>query len=246
MVLAKHLAALAERGVAGARQLEQAGEGLLTDVLLLDTENQRAQIRLRNTQTTLEGELKQLAAIVGSPGLVIKDVEGTLFEVPPQFDEQDVLRFLQTDSSYAERARAEITRKQAQLRRAEVEPYPDLQVGPHYVAGTLPDASQYWFTVEFQIPVWNLNQGNIRKGSAEVHKSIAEREVQQNELNKEVSELFAEHRAARKGGGHSRADFAERSADASLGDRRVSQTPIHRESVAQEPAELGRRIERLL
>jgi cobalt-zinc-cadmium efflux system outer membrane protein len=58
--------------------------------------------------------------------------------------------------------------------------------------------TQYWLTVEFLIPTWNLNQGNIRRADAAVHKSIAERQVTRNELSRKVSELFADHRAARE------------------------------------------------
>ncbi len=195
--LAQHLTMIAQRGVTGARQLEKAGEGTLTDVLLLDTEFQRAQIRLQNAETTFQGELKELAAVVGVPGLLIHDVTGTLFDVPPQFNEPDVQAFIAENSSYAERARADLTQKQIELRRAEVEPYPDLQIGPHFNTGTVAGGTQYWFTVEFLIPCWNLNQGNIRRSSAEVHKSLAQRQVTRNELSREVSELFAEHRAAR-------------------------------------------------
>lgn len=195
--LAQYLTMIAQRGVTGARQLEKAGEGTLTDVLLLDTEFQRAQIRLQNAETTFQGELKELAAVVGVPDFVIHDVAGTLFEVPPQFNEPDVQAFIAEGSSYAERARADITQKQIELRRAEVEPYPDLQIGPHFNTGTAAGGTQYWLTVEFLIPTWNLNQGNIRRSSAEVHKSVAQRQVTRNELSREVSELFAEHRAAR-------------------------------------------------
>ncbi|MCE9603326.1 MAG: TolC family protein [Planctomycetia bacterium] len=196
--LARHLTGLAERGVGGARQLQNAGEGSLTDVLLLDTEYQREQINLRNAETNFQGELKQLAAIVGSSGIIIEDIDGTIFDAPPEFNESDVQDFVANDSSYAERARADLTQKQTELRRAEVDPYPDLELGPHYVAGTLPSSAQYWFTVEFQIPVWNLNQGNIRKSNAAVHKSIAARRTTYNENHKKVSELFAEYRAARQ------------------------------------------------
>jgi cobalt-zinc-cadmium efflux system outer membrane protein len=196
--LARHLAEIAGRGVAGARQLAQAGEGTETDVLLLDTEYQRAQIRLENAETIYRGELKQLAAVVGAADLVIDDVSGTLFEAPPEFDERNVRAFLTEGSSHIERARADLTQKQIELRRAEVDPYPDLQLGPHMNTGTVQGLTQYWFTVEFQIPVWNLNQGNIRQRNAEVHKSIEQRQVTVNELNRNVSELFAEHRAARE------------------------------------------------
>jgi cobalt-zinc-cadmium efflux system outer membrane protein len=195
--LARHLTSIAERGLNGARQLEKAGEGTITDVLLLDTDYQREQIRLQNAETTYQGELKQLAAIVGMPEILIRDVEGTLFDAPPQFSEQDVVQFVNRTSSYVERARAEIVQSQAQLRRQEVEPYPDLRAGPSFQTGTISHSAQYWLTIEFDIPVWNLNQGNIRKANATVHEQLADLEVLRNELNRKTAELFARHTAAR-------------------------------------------------
>lgn len=200
--LARHLTGIAERGLNGARQLEKAGEGTRTDVLLLDTAYQREQIILQNAETTYQGELKQLAAIVGMPELEIRDVDGTLFDVPPQFNEQDVLAFLTRAGSYIERARADITRSQVELRRQEVEPYPNIRLGPSFNTGTLAHTAQFWLTVEFLIPVWDLNQGNIRKAHATVEEQLAELEIVRNELNRKTAELFAKYRTSR--------DLAER------------------------------------
>ncbi|MGC3972082.1 MAG: TolC family protein [Pirellulales bacterium] len=196
--LARYLSAIAERGVGGVRQLEQAGEGTLTDVLLLDTEYQREQIQLRNSETLYEGELKKLAAVVGMPQIQIRDVAGSLFDIPPQFHEQDVQLFLNQTSTYIEKARAEITRSQIQLRRQEVEPYPNMRMGPSFQTGTIPKSSQFWLTVEFDIPVWNLNQGNIRSANASVQEQFAELEILRNELNRKTADLFARHVTSRE------------------------------------------------
>jgi cobalt-zinc-cadmium efflux system outer membrane protein len=145
---------------------------------------------------------------------VIDDVDGTLFDEPPQFEEQNVRAFLIEGSSHMERARADLTKKQIELRRAEVDPYPDLQLGPHYNTGTIQGLTQYWFTVEFMIPVWNLNQGNVRKASSEVHKSIEQRQVTINELHRSVSGLFAENRTARNRAQRIRAEILPKAQNA--------------------------------
>jgi cobalt-zinc-cadmium efflux system outer membrane protein len=195
--LARYLTAIAQRGLYGARELEKAGVGTRTDVLLLDTEFQREQVKLRNAETAWEGERKQLAAIVGVPEIVIEDLDGVLFDTPPQFDEQDVQAFLSQTSTYIEKARASITRSQIQLRRAEVEMYPNIRIGPAFQTGTIPRSAQFWLTVEFDIPVWDLNQGNIRKANATVDEKLADLEVLRNELNRKTAELFTRHVTAR-------------------------------------------------
>lgn len=143
----------------------------MTDVLLLDTEVQRALARQEANQSVLDGELKQLAAVVGVPDLRLADVEGTLLTQPPEFDEDELRAFVSSQNALVEMTHAEVIRNRALLRRAEVEPYPNIRMGPSYQTGTTPDSSQFWLSVVFDIPVWDLNQGNIRKARALVNQS---------------------------------------------------------------------------
>lgn len=198
VVLAQYLVKVSGQSVSVARQLQQAGEGSLTDVLLLDSEYQRSLAELDNSRTLLEGEYKQLAAVTGVPDLPITELEGTLFHIAPEFNEQAVRLFVANNSALMERMQAEIIRSQVLLRRAEVEAYPNIRFGPAYQTGTLPGTSQFWLSVVFDIPVWDQNQGNIRKAQAKVRSTHADLEVVKNEMLKQTAEKFARYNASRQ------------------------------------------------
>lgn len=198
VLLAQYLNKVSGQSLDVAKQLFRAGEGSQTDVLLLDSEYQRSLADLDNARTLLDGELKQLAAVTGVPDLVITDVEGTLFHIAPEFNEVALRSFVSNNSALMERMQAEIIRSQVLLRRAEVEAYPNMRFGPAFQSGTTSGQGQFWLSVVFDIPVWDLNQGNIRKAQAKVRGAHADLEVVRNELLKQTAEKFARYRAAKQ------------------------------------------------
>lgn len=197
-VLSSYIIKVAQQGVEAAKQLQMGGEGSLTDVLLLENELQRAFIESDKAKTMLEGEIRQLQAMVGAPDLMITDVEGSLFDQPPDFDESAVSYFATTQSAYIERGVADVVRSEAQLRREEADAYPNLRMGPAYQAGTLPHTGQFWLSVVFDIPVWDLNQGNIRKAQAKVRTASADLQVTRNELLQHTAEVYSRYRSAKQ------------------------------------------------
>ncbi|MCE9527854.1 MAG: TolC family protein [Planctomycetales bacterium] len=197
-VLSAYIIKVAQQGVEAAKQLQLGGEGSLTDVLLLENELQRALIESDKAKTMLQGEIRQLQALVGAPDLVIADVEGSLFDQPPDFDESAVSNFATTQSAYIERGLAEIVRSEAQLRREEVEAYPNLRMGPAYQAGTQSHTGQFWLSILFDIPIFDLNQGNIRKAQAQVRTAAADLQITRNELLQHTAEIYARYRSAKQ------------------------------------------------
>jgi cobalt-zinc-cadmium efflux system outer membrane protein len=197
-VLSAYIIKVAQQGVEAAKQLQLGGEGSLTDVLLLENELQRALIESDKAKTMLQGETRQLQAMVGAPDLVITDVEGSLFDQPPDFDETAVSYFATTQSAYIERGVADVVRSEALLRREEVDAYPNLRMGPAYQAGTQAHTGQFWLSVVFDIPIWDLNQGNIRKAQAQVRNAAADLQVTRNELLQHTAEVYARYRSAKQ------------------------------------------------
>lgn len=183
-----------------AQELYKSGQRTLTDSLLLLTEYERANVAYENAQTTLDSELKQLAAATGVPDLIIYDVEGTLADHPPNYDPEYIREYLQTRSSHMEATRAEILRRKILLERAEVEPYPDWRFGPSFAANTTggQGSRQAWLSVLVDIPMWNLNQGNIRSAHAELAGAIADQDVLRNELVKSLAETHARYSTAQR------------------------------------------------
>lgn len=181
-----------------AIKLEKAGEGSQTDVLFLATEFERADVSYLGAVSISEGDHKELAAIIGMPDLAIKDIVGDITSTSPVFDEEYLKYFVTSGHALVAAANAEIARTTTQVRRDEVEAYPNPRMGPHYQQGVSPNTSQGWFTIQFDIPVWNRNQGNIRQARAEARGAAANRTVVQNELLRQAADAVSRYRAAKQ------------------------------------------------
>jgi len=183
-----------------AEQRVQAFQGTETDVLLLTVELQRAEIAARNYHTLLEGSKRKLAATVGVPELPVAAVQGDLYARLPDFDDANLQQIILADNSEVQSARIDVNRNRLLLRRAEVEPYPNITIGPTYYAALDPNKlpPQFGLTIVFPIPTWDRNQGNIISRQGDVRVSAANVGVVQNTLLGEASKTLAKHRAARQ------------------------------------------------
>jgi outer membrane protein TolC len=188
--------ALAEQSLNAAQKLVDAGQGSTTDVLLIRTELQRARMNRENAHLRLRGDMRRLVAATGDPDLEITDLTGSVFDSLPEFNEAEIRNFLVSRSVFMEIGYAEILRNRMKLRRQEVQPYPDLRFGPSYAMTTNDSRGQFWLSVIFEIPVWNMNQGNIRAAQAQLRRSLADLDARRLELLREFAEVAAEHAAA--------------------------------------------------
>ena len=167
-----------------------------TDVLLLLMELQQAQVELQQAQTLLVGKRRQFAAAVGAPDLPVGDLQGDLTSPTPRFDDGLVRRFVGSQNADVLNARAEVTRQRILLKRAEIEPYPNVYTGPAAQWGAVQGANQFWYNFQFNIPVWDRNQGNIRAAKANHRDAAANIRVVQNKLLFQAADALGRHRAA--------------------------------------------------
>lgn len=167
-----------------------------TDVLLLSIELQQAQVELQQAQTLLIGKRRQLAAAIGVPDLPVGDLQAELTSPVPKFDDGLVRRFVGSQNADILNARAEATRQRILLQRAEVEPYPNVYTGPATQWGAVPGANQFWYNFQFNIPLWDRNQGNIRAAKANNRDAAANIDVVQNKLLFQAADALGRHRAA--------------------------------------------------
>lgn len=190
---------IAAASVRAAEQRVKAGEGSPYEVVLLQTELARTEIALQTAETMLAAERRQLSAIMGRPDVSIPQVTGQLTFGFPNYDENYLREFVVSQNAQVQVARREIERNQILLRRARVEPYPNLHGGPAFAnnLSSAPGTQQFWFNIQFDIPLWNRNQGNIRSTEADVADAIASLGVLQNDLLRQVEEVLGRYRAAR-------------------------------------------------
>ena len=182
------------------QRLLKGGQAARTDTLLLDIEFDRAEVARENALTVLEAGKRQLAAGVGLPELSIERLAGDL-EAPTQdYDLIAVQLGVISRSALARSAEVEIARSRILLRRAEVEPFPNLNVmgGFQYQERGEGPNSQGMYQVTMSVPLWNRNQGNIRAAQASVGTAVAQMGRVRSELANSAADAAGRFIAARQ------------------------------------------------
>ena len=187
---------ITDKGVTAAKARVQGTIGDETEVKLLTIDYDRTQADLANAMRMLDGERKQLAAIVGFPGLVDQKVEGSLVAKPPVFDDERMEQFVTSDNAQVLISKLEVDKNKIQLKRAEVEPYPNITIGPAYQYGLNKTQEQFWMTIVFPIPTSNRNQGNILSARADLRDSVETLGTVQLELLRRLADSSSAHRGA--------------------------------------------------
>lgn len=191
---------VAAASVKAAQGRMEATEGTLPEVLLLQTELQRAEITLKNAETDLYADSRQLAAIIGRPDLTILRATGELTTGFPEYNREDLRQYVVSQNAQVQIARRDIERNQILAKRARVEAFPNPTMGPAYFY-TIPQTAsgqQFYFNVTFDIPTWNRNQGNIRSTKNDVVDAVAALGTLQNNLLRQADDALGRYRAARQ------------------------------------------------
>jgi cobalt-zinc-cadmium efflux system outer membrane protein len=194
--LLEKLLELAKRSERTSLNLFDAEQVSETDVLLLRVERRRAETALQGAELSLIGQRRQLAASIGVSILSVGAVEGNLTSKVPEFDDEEVLVRVLSTSPVAQIANLDVNRTLFLLRRAEVEPIPNLTVqgGTQYSESTA--NYQALAGLYMDIPLWNRNQGNIMAANATVRRSMANRLAVQQDLTKQLADAITRHRVA--------------------------------------------------
>ncbi len=105
----------------------KAGEvATRTDALMLDIELDKAQVAWENAETLYEAAKRQLSAVVGLPQMNLPRLAGQLEAELPKYDLIAVQRGVIYRNSLVQIARMEVNRNEVLLRRARVEPFPNI------------------------------------------------------------------------------------------------------------------------
>jgi len=194
--LAEQLLGIGERGVKAAEQLVKAEEVARADVLQARIESDSARILLEKARNRYTGAWRNLAAVVGDPALRPTALAGSLQDGLAQFTWEDTLNRLLAESPQLAGAQAGVARAQAALSRecAGRVPNLDLQAGVQYDNATRDTFASV--QVGVPIPIYNRNQGNIRRAQAEL--AAAQHEVRrvQLALEQRLAAVFEQYATA--------------------------------------------------
>lgn len=171
----EELVKVAESSAATARKRVAAGAAA-------DQEQLRAEIPLEQAKTELSGLQRELvtarqtlAMLLGRPDLAEASVSGALAEsVRPGLLEQGPEQWLATHPSVVT-ARMNRDRARLELRRARLEPYPDVKVA--VAGGRIGETDQSIIQVGFSLPLPIIDRGKGKKQEAQANVSVADAEL---------------------------------------------------------------------
>jgi outer membrane protein, heavy metal efflux system len=200
-VLVESLLKLAQKSEKTSANLFKAEQVSETDVLLTRVERRRAELSVRSSEITLEGRKRQLKATIGAKDLQIESVAGSLSVPLQDFESEQVVAQVLYSNPLVQIAHLDITRNQFLLRRAEVDPIPNLSVQAGFQYSYLPingqgDHTQGLIGIYLNIPLWDRNQGNIAAAHAALFRANASRDAVQLDLNKQLVDAIQRFRLA--------------------------------------------------
>lgn len=183
-----------EASVVTAQKLNASLSITQADVLLTETELEKARLLRANAESEWNFSRKQLAASVGLPDLVIESLEGDLTLPIPEVSLEQVRAIASEQSPQVGMARSAADEASIRLERARIEPTPNLNLMAGYQrAVSPPDQNQGIFQLSVEIPIWDRNEGNIRAAAARLATARSEIEQTKLKLNQESVERYGEY-----------------------------------------------------
>lgn len=180
------LMTIVQRSAKAALTLEESGDGSRADTLLLEVELDRADYMLQNAAALLQASQRQLAASMGDPDLIIGRLDGEIAATLPDYPYQLTQAGLLTNA-LVQSAQIEIERNQLLLRRAVVQPFPNVTVSGGYMYQAQLPHDQAMLQFSLPLPTWNKNQGNIHAAQANVIRSTHVARKTQVDLSKQLA-----------------------------------------------------------
>lgn len=191
------LVEIARKSMETADRLRIAGEGTRTDLLLFEIEFEKAEVAVENAEARLNAARKELAATMGLRNMQIGRINGNLLESLEQVAQQLTLEGYIPYNASVQIAELEVDRSKFLIRRAEVEPFPNVTVYAGYQRQIEPGLHNMGLlTLSVPLPLWNQNQGNITSAYANLNKAHADVDAVQNDIARRMAEAGGRYRAA--------------------------------------------------
>lgn len=196
--LSRELVRIGAEGVTAAERLVKAQESSRTDLLQAKIESDSAKLLLVNAENLYAASWRGLAATIGVPSMQPMQLTGSLMDGLNELRWEDTLSRLLTASPEIAAAQADVARAQAAVRRecAGRIPNVDLEAGVQYDNATGDTIAHAGVAVP--LPLFNRNQGNIRRAQAEL--IVAQKELNRVELalQQRLATVFQQYSTARQ------------------------------------------------
>jgi outer membrane protein, heavy metal efflux system len=197
MELTEQLLRIGEEGVRSIESLMKAKEVARADALQAHIEAESARVLLERARNRHAAAWRHLAAVVGAANMPPRPLAGEAWDDLAVLTWEDTYSRLLAESPQLASARAGVARAQASVARecAQRVPNIDLQMAVQYDNAT----RDTFATVQAGVPmpIFNRNQGNIRRAQAEL--MAAQNDVQrvQLDLQQRLASVFEQYTSAR-------------------------------------------------
>ena len=176
----QQLVRVAAEGLKTTEQLRAAQEVSEADVLQAGVEAELANLSLHEARNRHQAAWRQLTGLLGRPEMGPAPLAGDVDAELPEFDWQETLIRLWTQSPELAQARAGVQRARCELALQYAERVPNLEVEVWAKYDATVEEGLADVGLGLPLPLFDRNQGNIVKAQAEL--IAAQREVQRVEL----------------------------------------------------------------
>jgi cobalt-zinc-cadmium efflux system outer membrane protein len=159
--LAKQLQQAQQDAVSKSSQLFKAGETPKTDLLQTQLQAQKAMILLNDSEILKQNAWRRLAAVVGEPGLPIRNISGSFEPIAETVSFTYCLEQILTNSPELLAAKAEVERVRTTIQQETAKSIPNYQT--QVSLGRDSNSNHFFTGLQLQVPlqVYDRNQGNI-------------------------------------------------------------------------------------
>ncbi len=192
------LTALADQSIAQTKKLLDAKQVARLDLVQLEVEAERLRTDQEAAERELPAAFRRLAAVVGVNRLPAKPLTGSLDAALPDYDLERLQQYILSVHPDRQSAVVGVERAKLVLRRAEVEPIPNVSLSAGYVRQNQNQSNDWTVGLSVPVPVWNRNQGNIRAAKAQIAESIQAIAVVENDLTERLATAFRDFAASKK------------------------------------------------
>ena len=189
---------LIDKAVEQTNALVEAKQAARLSLVQLRAEAARVRADRDAAKRELPAAYQRLAAVVGAPTLPIPAVVGTLEGPLPTYEADAARQLVLSSHPEVLAAQAAAERARLLLRRAEVEPIPNVTVGAGYVRQNQNKSDDWTLGVSVPVPLWNRNQGNVYAAKAQLGEAVQEVSRVQTDLADRLAAALRDYAAARE------------------------------------------------
>ncbi|MDR1052869.1 MAG: TolC family protein, partial [Planctomycetaceae bacterium] len=176
-----------------AQELQKKDKAKSLDVLHFRTELNAAGLHRKQAESNKLAKWQNLVSIAGVPDLPYRPVRGSLIDRSPRRDWQSTWAQFQNTSPQLELLRLKIAKSRTNLAREKAERIPNFSATFSLARDVRDKATVPFVGLEVPLQVFDRNQGNIMKASAEV--AIANQELDRLTLSfhKKMADVFCQY-----------------------------------------------------